>query len=71
MRTKTDAAQTLIEAGWTPRDVKFILGNVLETEKVGDVPAPTPWWSWVGEEWYTNGSPIVPDWEAWMAEQRS
>lgn len=64
MRTKTDAAQALLAAGWTAIEVKSVLGSV--TGQVGSTPTKTPWWTLVGEEWYTSGTPIVADWEAWL-----
>jgi hypothetical protein len=64
MRTKTEAAQVLFTAGWTASEVKAVLGNV--TGQVSPTPTKTPWWTLVGEEWYTSGIPIVADWEAWL-----
>lgn len=66
MRTKVEAAQTLSEAGWSSTEIKQILGNALGQNSA--VSNDTPWWTFVGEEWYTSGTPIAPDWEAWVAE---
>ena len=66
MRTKTDAAQTLLAAGWTAIEVKSVLGNVMG--QASPTPTNTPWWTLVEEEWYTSGTPIVADWEAWIIE---
>ena len=64
MRTKAEAAKLLLKSGWTVSETQSVLGNVL------DEPVPglsqTPWWTWVGEDWYTGGTPIVSDWEAWL-----
>ena len=69
MRTKKEAARILVKAGWTTSEAQSVLGKFL------DEPAPglsqTPWWTWVGEEWYTGGTPIVPDWEAWVVAGNS
>ncbi len=67
MKTKSDAAKSLLAAGWTPAEINLVLGNVLELNKPENVPSDTPWWTWVGEEWYTGGTLIDANLEAWFA----
>ena len=64
MRTKAEAAKLLLKSGWTVSETQSVLGNVLD-EPVTNL-SQTPWWTWVGEEWYTGGTQIVSDWEAWL-----
>ena len=64
MRTKAEAAKLLLKSGWTVSETQSVLGNTLDEPVTG--LSQTPWWTWVGEDWYTGGTPIVSDWEAWL-----
>jgi hypothetical protein len=72
MRTRAEATETLIEAGWTAIEVDSVLGTVAEKYNISDLsPSGTPWWTWVGEDWYTGGTPIVAGWENWLETHKS
>jgi hypothetical protein len=65
MHTLMDAAKQLLKAGWTTTDIKNVLGVTPEPEQPAVAAPNTPWWSWVGEEWYTGGAPLDTDSEIW------
>lgn len=71
MRTKVEAVRILQEAGWTLAEIELVLGRVPEFDEAVEGPASTPWWSWVGEEWYTGGMPTVADWDALLISKES
>jgi hypothetical protein len=71
MHTLMDAAKELLKAGWSTTDINNVLGISPEPAQTLTAAPKTPWWSWVGEEWYTGGTPLDADWEAWLSANTS
>ena len=70
MKTKVEAANILLNAGWTTLEVKSVLGSVPELSIFEQRPIASPWWLWVNEEWYTSRLPAETVWTDWMAPDK-
>ena len=68
MKTKAEATRLFLAAGWTPVEIKSVLGSVPELDEAGEPGADSPWWTFLDEDQYTDGTPIVRAWEAWVEQ---
>jgi len=66
MKTRNDAAKILIGAGWTPTEVKQVLGNLPAPAGAGQTVAGQPWWGYLDKDWHIAGNPLVEEWLAWI-----
>ena len=70
MKTIIDAARTLLNAGWSTKEIKSILGNISDLKGSEDDTPNTPWWSLLDEDNYANGASIVTEWTAWVEHSK-
>jgi len=66
MKTKADAANILLNAGWTTLEIKSVLGSVTKLDISEQRQVDSPWWLWINEEWYTSRLPAETVWVDWM-----
>ena len=67
MKSKRQAAKILLAAGWSRTEIKFVLGDLSAEEDSREHFNQSPWWSWLDDASYSAGSPLVKEWEAWLA----
>ena len=66
MKNKQDAVEALSAAGWSSTEIKSVLSNVSEFLPPPQVGTDASWWTYVNDDQFTNGTPLVEDWYNWL-----
>ncbi len=66
MKNKQDAIKALSIAGWSSTEIKSVLNNVSDLPTPPQSGTDAPWWSYVNDDQFTDGTPIVEDWYDWL-----
>lgn len=70
MKNKQDAVNALSAAGWSSTDIKSVLGNVSELLASPQPATDAPWWTYLSDDQFTNGNPLVEDWYNWLERDK-
>ena len=70
MKNKRDAVKALSAAGWSPAEIKSVLGNVSEFPTPSQSRTDAPWWTYLDDDQFTDGNPIVEDWYNWLERDK-
>jgi len=70
MKTKADAAKTLLKSGWASKDVQRILGVRPEIEPAPVQPQSPGWWHFIQSDGFMLGVPSVNAWAEWVEQQK-
>ena len=70
MKNKRDAVKALLAAGWSPTEIKSVLGNVSEFLTPAQSSTDAPWWTYMNDDQFTNGNPLVEDWYNWLERDK-
>ena len=66
MKTKFDAAKTLLADGWSLAEVKSVLGDVSILLGSAKPDSSSPWWSCMDDDQFSDGTPLVEEWYDWL-----
>ena len=66
MKNKRDAVTALSAAGWSPTEIKSVLGNVSEFLTPSQSGTGAPWWTFLNDDQFTDGNPLVEAWYNWL-----
>ena len=66
MKNKRDAVNTLVAAGWSSTEIKSVLSNVSEFLTLPQSGKDAPWWTYLSDDQFTDGTPLVEAWYNWL-----
>jgi hypothetical protein len=70
MKNKRDAVKALSAAGWSPTEIKSVLGNASEFLTPAQSRTDASWWTYMNDDQFTNGNPLVEDWYNWLERDK-
>jgi len=70
MKNRLDAVKALSAAGWTPTEIKSVLGSVSKPLTAPQSHTTSPWWTCMSDDQYSDGNPLVEDWYNWLEQRK-
>ena len=66
MKNKRDAVEALAAAGWSSTEIRSVLSNASEFLTPPQSGADAPWWTYMNDDQFTDGNPVVEAWYNWL-----